>query len=94
MTMINIHEAKTHLSRYLRQVRAGERVILCERNRPVAEIRALSAGEAERVLPGSHPARELGRMAGCVTGMEDFFDADEEIAADFAGDTDPDPRPT
>lgn len=41
MLYLNIHEAKTHLSQYLQQILAGERVLLCKRNVPVAEIRAL-----------------------------------------------------
>ena len=38
---LNIHEAKTHLSRYLSDLKEGERIVLCRRNRPVAEIRLL-----------------------------------------------------
>jgi antitoxin (DNA-binding transcriptional repressor) of toxin-antitoxin stability system len=41
MTTINIHDAKTHLSAYARRIRKGERFILCERNKPFAEIRPL-----------------------------------------------------
>lgn len=41
MLKFNIHEAKTHLSRYLTRIEAGEVVLLCRRNVPVAEIRAL-----------------------------------------------------
>ena len=37
--MININEAKTHLSEYARRVKQGERFILCDRNKPFAEIR-------------------------------------------------------
>jgi len=41
MNSVNIQEAKTHLSRYARRVKAGETIILCERNKPIAEIRPL-----------------------------------------------------
>jgi prevent-host-death family protein len=41
MLKLNIHEAKTHLSRYLARVAAGETVVLCNRNVPLAEIRPL-----------------------------------------------------
>ena len=43
MTMIrvNVAEAKAHLSRYLESVERGETVVLCRRNVPIAEIRAL-----------------------------------------------------
>ena len=32
---------KTHLSKYLAQLKAGERILLCKRNQPIAEITAL-----------------------------------------------------
>ena len=41
MMRVNIADAKTHLSRYLRRVKQGEVVVLCRRNVPVAEIRPL-----------------------------------------------------
>ena len=41
-TKVNIHEAKTHLSRYLDSVEAGETLILCRHNKPIAEIRPIN----------------------------------------------------
>ena len=41
MIRLNIHEAKTHLSRYLAKLRRGETILLCKRNIPIAEIRPL-----------------------------------------------------
>jgi len=41
MIKINIHEAKTYLSRYLDRLAKGETIILCKRNIPVAEIRPI-----------------------------------------------------
>ena len=41
MIRINIHEAKTHLSAYLDRLAEGETIVLCKRNVPIAEIRAL-----------------------------------------------------
>lgn len=38
MLNINIHEAKAKLSEYLAAVEAGETVVICRRNTPVAEI--------------------------------------------------------
>lgn len=37
----NIHDAKTNLSRYLSELKPGEVLVLCNRNRPVAELRTL-----------------------------------------------------
>jgi len=41
MTKVNVHKAKTHLSRYLDRVEGGETVILCRHNKPIAEIRPI-----------------------------------------------------
>lgn len=79
MTSININEAKTHLSRYARRVKRGETIILCDRNRPFAEIRPLEEKAA-------FPKRVLGKFKGEVPVTEDFFSADELIAADFEAD--------
>lgn len=87
MTIANLHEVKARLSHYARLVKAGETVILCERNKPFAEIRPL--GPAAKP-----PKRELGLMKGsCPVGPE-FFEADEEIQRDFdASELFPTPMP-
>lgn len=49
---VNIHEAKTHLSRLLERVSAGEEIIIARAGRPVARL--VPAGERpERREPGS-----------------------------------------
>jgi len=42
MTTVGARELKNRLGRYLRQVRAGETILVTERGRPVAELRPLS----------------------------------------------------
>ena len=68
MTMIqlNIHEAKTHLSKYLERVLAGETIILCRRNRPIAEIRPLP--------PARRDERPVGLARGEFEVSDEFFD--------------------
>jgi antitoxin (DNA-binding transcriptional repressor) of toxin-antitoxin stability system len=66
MIKVNIHEAKTHLSRYLEQVEQGEVVVLCRRNVPVAEIRALPKT--------SRQPRPIGLHKGQVIVPDSFFD--------------------
>ena len=39
---INVHEAKTHLSKYLKKVQGGQPVILCKNGEPIAQIIPLS----------------------------------------------------
>jgi len=46
MLMVNIADAKARLSEYLDAVGRGERVIICNRNKPVAELRAVEEAAA------------------------------------------------
>jgi antitoxin (DNA-binding transcriptional repressor) of toxin-antitoxin stability system len=41
MKRLNIHEAKTHLSRELAELAPGDVIVICKNNEPVAELRAL-----------------------------------------------------
>jgi prevent-host-death family protein len=42
MTTVNIHEAKTHLSRLLEQVQAGRQFLIAKSGRPVARLMPLA----------------------------------------------------
>jgi antitoxin (DNA-binding transcriptional repressor) of toxin-antitoxin stability system len=75
-TMINIHEAKTHLSEYARRVKKGHRVILCDRNKPFAEIRPLTLTPDGR--------RPFGLAKGKIHVPSTFNDPDPEIDALFS----------
>jgi antitoxin (DNA-binding transcriptional repressor) of toxin-antitoxin stability system len=76
MTMININEAKTHLSRYAKRVKAGETIVLCDRNKAFAEIRPLQ--------PSTPPKkRKLGQMNGYARVPDAFFESDASIETDF-----------
>lgn len=46
-TVLNMLDAKTHLSRHIAGLKPGDRIILCRRNRPVAEIRPISDRPSE-----------------------------------------------
>ena len=71
MIQININEAKARLSKYTKMVKAGETVVLCERNKPFAEIKSLDRkGSAPRVFGLSKGVFKLG---------PEFFEADAEI---------------
>jgi prevent-host-death family protein len=47
---VNIHEAKTHLSKLLERVAVGEEVIIAKAGKPVAKLVPLSAEPKTRVL--------------------------------------------
>jgi antitoxin (DNA-binding transcriptional repressor) of toxin-antitoxin stability system len=65
MIKLNIHEAKTHLSRYLERLARGESIILCKRNVPIAEIRPLPAHRKAK--------RPLGLAKGKFKLSRKFF---------------------
>jgi antitoxin (DNA-binding transcriptional repressor) of toxin-antitoxin stability system len=45
VTKVNIHDAKTNLSRYLAELPPGGEIQLCNRNLPVAALRSLRKAE-------------------------------------------------
>jgi len=52
MRAVNIHEAKTHLSRLLQRVARGEEITLAKAGRPIAKIVPL-ARSVDRRVPGT-----------------------------------------
>lgn len=70
---VNIHEAKTHLSRLLQEVAAGGEVVIAKAGTPLARLVPIGA----RVEP-----RPIGLYDGASWRMEDDFDdLPEDIAA-------------
>lgn len=47
---VNVHEAKTHLSRLLQRVAAGEEIVISRAGKPVARLVPIQAPRSERVL--------------------------------------------
>ncbi|MBY0503374.1 MAG: type II toxin-antitoxin system Phd/YefM family antitoxin [Bryobacteraceae bacterium] len=58
MTTVNIHEAKTHLSRLLERVAQGESFIIAKAGHPVARVVPMDKVEK----PPPHAPRRLGFM--------------------------------
>jgi antitoxin (DNA-binding transcriptional repressor) of toxin-antitoxin stability system len=65
MTRVNIHNAKTHLSRYVERVEEGETFVLCRRNVPVAELRPVAKPTTGR--------RPIGLAKGTFELTDAFF---------------------
>lgn len=76
-TMINIADAKAHLSEYAKKIRKGQRFILCDRNKPFAEIRPLARDKSA--------CRPFGLGAGLISLPDDFNEPDPEIEEMFNG---------
>ena len=78
MIRINVHEAKARLSEYLARAEAGERVVICRRNVPVAELSAVRV-RTER--------RPFGLAKGSFKVPGEFFDPlPDELLKGFEGE--------
>ncbi|MHB8511655.1 MAG: type II toxin-antitoxin system Phd/YefM family antitoxin [Actinomycetota bacterium] len=83
-TQVNVHEAKTHLSKLIEQVANGEEVVIAKAGKPVARlIRIASSGK-----------RVSGSAKGQISISDDFDDPlpDEELAR-WYGEPAPKKRP-
>ena len=71
-----VHQAKTHLSRLLKEAEAGEEVVVKRGKKPVARIVAIDEPAAPKL-----PFRLMGAFAGKIHWDEDAFDpmTDEEL---------------
>jgi prevent-host-death family protein len=65
MSTVNIHEAKTHLSRLIEIAANGETVVIAKAGKPVVKLTALDA-------PIGRAKRRLGFMEGQFSVPEDF----------------------
>jgi prevent-host-death family protein len=75
---INVHEAKTHLSRLLKRVEAGEEITISRAGVPVAKMVAVAAAGG---------ARPLGAMEGQIYIADDFdTPLPNDLLAQFYGE--------
>ena len=70
MQFMNIHQAKTNLSRLIEKTLAGEDVIIAKAGKPVAKLVAYK----EKIKP-----RKPGLLKGKIWISDDFNDEDPEI---------------
>lgn len=77
--IVNVHEAKTHLSRLLEAVEAGENVVIARAGKPIARLVPVTA----RTEP-----RTPGAWQGQGWIADDFDETPDELIAAFHGDAD------
>ena len=72
--IVNVHAAKTHLSKLLERVEQGEEIVIGRAGRPIA-----------RIVPYVEVPRRhwFGALKGQVRILPGFEEADEEFARDF-----------
>ena len=64
MSTVSVHQAKTHLSRLLVQVEAGEKVVIARNGKPVAKLVSYEQ-------PGK---RQFGALKGQISINDRFFE--------------------
>lgn len=79
MKTVNIHEAKTQLSKLIQEASKGEAFIIAKAGKPIVRVTALEA-------PTGTQVRRLGFMAGQISVPDDFDRMGEkEIRRIFGG---------
>ncbi|HEX7685823.1 MAG TPA: type II toxin-antitoxin system prevent-host-death family antitoxin [Trinickia sp.] len=81
MEIVNIHEAKTHLSRLVDRAALGEAFIIAKAGKPLVKVVPLDA-------PVAGQRRRLGFLAGEIVVPEDFDQMDAGDIADLFGGAD------
>ena len=69
MRTVNIHAAKTHLSRLVEDAAAGEEIVIAKAGKPIARLCPLAEPKPERVL---------GRLRGQIVVPDNFDQLYEE----------------
>ncbi len=78
MVVVNIHEAKTHLSRLVERAAAGEQVVIAKSGKPIVRLVPYAGDESPR-RPGS--------MRGRIRMADDFDEPlPPELLGEFQGD--------
>ena len=79
MQTINIHEAKTHLSRLIAQAQQGEPFVIAKAGKPLVLVSAIPTGP-------DRAKKRLGFLRGTMQVPPDFDRmGDDAIAGQFAG---------
>ena len=76
-TVVNVHEAKTQLSKLLRRVEAGEEIIIGRAGRPVARLTPFTSPDL--------PSRKPGGWEGQVVMADDFDALPDDVVEAFYG---------
>ncbi len=72
---VNVHQAKTQLSRLIERALAGEEVIIARNNKPTVRL---------EVIPQTRHKRQLGALKGLVKYMAEDFDEPLDDFKDYS----------
>jgi prevent-host-death family protein len=82
MNVVNMHEAKTHLSRLVEQAAGGEPFIIARAGKPLVKVVALDTPDGAQV-------QRLGFLRGEISVPEDFDSMGQELIEALFGSSDP-----
>ena len=74
MRLVNMHDAKTHLSKLVKESLEGEEIVIARDNTPLVKLVPVRAAATER---------RLGGCPGLVVRMDEDFDAPLDDFADY-----------
>ena len=77
MSVVTIHEAKTHLSRLIQRALAGEEIIIAKRDEPLVKLTVISTAK---------PVRRFGGCKDLVISMGDNFNDPMDEYGNFGGE--------
>jgi len=78
MRQVNMHEAKTHLSRLVEQAAAGDAFVICKAGRPLVRVTSLNDPHQS-----DRPVRRLGLLQGQCSVPDDFDQMEADALADL-----------
>jgi len=78
MRHVNMHEAKTHLSRLVEEAAAGDSFLICKAGKPMVRVTSIDKSDAPRAAP-----RRLGLLEGHCSVPDDFDRCGSEAISDL-----------
>jgi len=78
MKQVNIHEAKTHLSKLIEQAARGEPFVIAKAGKPLVQVTAIDAAEAA-------PTSRLGFLRGRFTVPDDLNEMGQDEIEEMFG---------
>jgi prevent-host-death family protein len=77
MKVLNVHQAKTHLSRLIEEAMEGETVVVAKAGKPMVQLVPVAAAGGDR---------PLGLLAGKAKESADCWSPDKEVEQWFYGE--------
>lgn len=84
MQIVNIHEAKTHLSRLIEALERGEEIVITRAGHPVAALTAYRPARRKIAAPGTMKGGDWAMSDDFDAPIDDLFSCPQAPEADVA----------